>query len=158
MNLILTCFQFNDLPVAPRKRVEMANVKTITSDQPPQQFNWHTIAYLTCVHFAAIAGVLYIPICKWQTLVWTLVLYFSSGIGGVTGGMHRLWAHHSYKAHWTLRIYLMLCASIANQGSIYHWVRNHRIHHKFSETDADPHNVRYSSNDINHNNHKIYIY
>ena len=26
------------------------------------------------------------------------------------------------------------------QNSIYEWVRDHRVHHKFSETDADPHN------------------
>ncbi|KAL1446626.1 hypothetical protein WDU94_001897 [Cyamophila willieti] len=26
------------------------------------------------------------------------------------------------------------------QNSVYQWVRDHRVHHKFSETDADPHN------------------
>ena len=36
----------------------------------------------------------------------------------------------------------MLMFSIANEGSIYHWVRDHRVHHKNSETEADPHNVR----------------
>ena len=35
----------------------------------------------------------------------------------------------------------MLINSIANQGSIYHWARDHRVHHKHSETDADPHNA-----------------
>ena len=35
----------------------------------------------------------------------------------------------------------MMCNSIANQGSIYHWARDHRVHHKYSETDADPHNA-----------------
>jgi len=35
----------------------------------------------------------------------------------------------------------MLCNSIANQGSIFHWARDHRVHHKYSETDADPHNA-----------------
>lgn len=35
----------------------------------------------------------------------------------------------------------MLCNSIANQGSIYHWSRDHRVHHKHSESDADPHNA-----------------
>jgi len=35
----------------------------------------------------------------------------------------------------------MLCNSVANQGSLYHWSRDHRVHHKFSETDADPHNA-----------------
>ena len=35
----------------------------------------------------------------------------------------------------------MLANSIANQGSIYHWSRDHRVHHKFSETHADPHDA-----------------
>ena len=35
----------------------------------------------------------------------------------------------------------MLCNSCANQGSIYHWARDHRVHHKFSETTADPHDA-----------------
>lgn len=27
------------------------------------------------------------------------------------------------------------------QNTIYDWVRDHRVHHKFSDTDADPHNA-----------------
>jgi stearoyl-CoA desaturase (delta-9 desaturase) len=55
--------------------------------------------------------------------------------------VHRLWSHRSYTAALPLRVFLMLMNSIANQGSIYHWSRDHRVHHKFSETDADPHNA-----------------
>jgi stearoyl-CoA desaturase (delta-9 desaturase) len=40
-----------------------------------------------------------------------------------------------------MRIFLMLCNTMANQGCIYHWSRDHRVHHKHSETDADPHNA-----------------
>uniref|UniRef100_A0A2A4JV26 Fatty acid desaturase domain-containing protein n=1 Tax=Heliothis virescens TaxID=7102 RepID=A0A2A4JV26_HELVI len=35
----------------------------------------------------------------------------------------------------------MLCFCGAGQNSIYEWVRDHRLHHKFSDTDADPHNA-----------------
>jgi Fatty-acid desaturase len=28
------------------------------------------------------------------------------------------------------------------QNSLYDWVRDHRVHHKFSDTDADPHNAQ----------------
>lgn len=31
---------------------------------------------------------------------------------------------------------------ILNQYPLYHWVRDHRLHHKHSETDADPHNAK----------------
>jgi stearoyl-CoA desaturase (delta-9 desaturase) len=36
----------------------------------------------------------------------------------------------------------MICNSIANQGTIYHWARDHRVHHKYAETSADPHNAK----------------
>merc|ERR1712176_459065 len=51
-------------------------------------------------------------------------------------------SHRSYTAALPVRIFLMLLNSIANQGSIAHWARDHRVHHKFSETDADPHNAK----------------
>ena len=31
--------------------------------------------------------------------------------------------------------------SAANQGSIFHWSRDHRLHHKFSDTELDPHTI-----------------
>lgn len=36
----------------------------------------------------------------------------------------------------------MLLNSGANQGSIYYWSRDHRLHHKFSDTDLDPHSMK----------------
>jgi stearoyl-CoA desaturase (Delta-9 desaturase) len=66
---------------------------------------------------------------------------FDSGLG-ITAGCHRLWAHRSYEASFAVRVFLMLCNSIACQGSIHHWVRDHRLHHKFSETETDPHNAQ----------------
>jgi len=82
-----------------------------------------------------------IPSCSWSTLLWAFILWPISGFG-ITAGAHRLWAHRSYKAHWTVRLGLMLANSMANQGSIYHWARDHRVHHKHSETPADPHNAK----------------
>lgn len=64
------------------------------------------------------------------------------GAFGITAGAHRLWSHRSYKAKWPLRLILMLSQTLAFQNSIYEWVRDHRVHHKFTDTDADPHNAR----------------
>lgn len=59
---------------------------------------------------------------------------------GVTGGAHRLWAHRSYKASLPFRLFLLICNTACGQNSVYDWARDHRVHHKYSETDADPHN------------------
>ncbi|KAI4542786.1 hypothetical protein MG293_006912 [Ovis ammon polii] len=61
---------------------------------------------------------------------------------GVTAGAHRLWSHRSYKAKLPLRIFLAAANSMAFQNDIFEWSRDHRVHHKYSETDADPHNAR----------------
>ena len=34
----------------------------------------------------------------------------------------------------------MICQTVALQNDVYEWVRDHRVHHKFTDTDADPHN------------------
>lgn len=65
---------------------------------------------------------------------------YSISILGITAGVHRLWTHRAYKAKWPLRLILMLFNTVAFQDPIYHWVRDHRVHHKFSDTDADPFN------------------
>lgn len=119
----------------------MANIEKETTSSAPWVCRWHMILYLSYVHIVALIGFIYIPVCKWQTLVWALFLGVWSEIG-ITGGLHRLWSHRSYKAHWVLRSFFMIICSIANQGSIYHWARDHRVHHKFSETDSDPHDAR----------------
>ncbi|XP_049865787.1 acyl-CoA Delta(11) desaturase-like isoform X2 [Pectinophora gossypiella] len=60
---------------------------------------------------------------------------------GITAGAHRLWAHKTYKAKLPLEILLMVFNSIAFQNTAVTWVKDHRAHHKYSDTDADPHNA-----------------
>ncbi|XP_055379280.1 acyl-CoA Delta-9 desaturase [Condylostylus longicornis] len=71
------------------------------------------------------------------TVIFTFILTFL-GIIGTTAGSHRLWAHNTYKANKVLKIFLMLCQTMAGQGSIYNWVRAHRLHHEKFKQDDDP--------------------
>jgi len=96
--------------------------------------------YITLIHLLGAVGLFKVSECSKETLIWAFCLWPISGFG-ITVGVHRLWSHRSYEAAFPARLFLMLCNSIANQGSIYHWARDHRVHHKFSETDADPHNA-----------------
>ncbi|KAL6426364.1 hypothetical protein ACFW04_009104 [Cataglyphis niger] len=41
-----------------------------------------------------------------------------------------------------MRVILMILQTTAFQNHIYEWVRDHRVHHKFTDTDADPHNAQ----------------
>ena len=70
-------------------------------------------------------------------------MFVPAGVG-ITAGAHRLWSHRTYKARLPLRLLLVAANSMAGENSIYTWARDHRTHHKFSETDADPHNAKVS--------------
>lgn len=105
-----------------------------------KKLNWPMIIYVSLVHWVAIVGITALPQCSKATLFWAWLLWPISGFG-ITVGVHRLWSHRSYEANFAVRLILMLFNSVANQGTIFHWARDHRVHHKFSETDADPHNA-----------------
>ena len=102
--------------------------------------NYPMIIYMIFVHYTAYLGILASTNVLWQTLLLAFIFWPISGLG-ITAGAHRLWSHRSYNAHWSVRCMLMLFNSIANQGTIFHWARDHRVHHKHSETVADPHNA-----------------
>ncbi|XP_014487791.1 PREDICTED: acyl-CoA desaturase-like, partial [Dinoponera quadriceps] len=78
---------------------------------------------------------------KYWTTLWVLVFGYTSSIG-VSAGAHRLWSHRSYKAKWPMKLILMILQTVSFQLSIHWWVRKHRMHHKYNDTDADPHNPK----------------
>jgi len=106
-----------------------------------QNLNVAQSVYITGCHVLAIWGIYMIPQCQWPTLLLAVGLWPLSGFG-ITGGAHRLWAHRSYEASLPFRLLLLFANAIANQGTIYRWSRDHRVHHMCSETDADPHNAK----------------
>jgi hypothetical protein len=114
------------------------SIETVKYHYKHGNLNWPMIIYISLAHVAAVIGLFTISKCHPYTLFWTFLLWPISGIG-ITGGVHRLWAHRSYKAALPMRIYLMLANSIANQGSIWHWSRDHRVHHKHSEVSVPIH-------------------
>lgn len=61
---------------------------------------------------------------------------------GVTVGAHRLFAHKTFKANTPLKVLLLCLQSLNLQRSVYTWCRDHRLHHKYTDTNADPHNSR----------------
>lgn len=102
---------------------------------------WRNVILFALLHLAAVYGAyLFLFKSMWFTNLFAFALYLSSGLG-ITAGAHRLWAHKSYKARLPLRILLCIFNTMAFQDAAMDWARDHRMHHKYSETDADPHNA-----------------
>mmetsp|Transcript_35991 Transcript_35991/g.64810 ORF Transcript_35991/g.64810 Transcript_35991/m.64810 type:complete len:352 (+) Transcript_35991:304-1359(+) len=118
-----------DLPNVVRKHHKEGNINNFMVGF---HFVVHILAVIGFVNFRNVMG---------TTWIFTWAFANISGLG-ITMGAHRLWAHKTYSAHISVRIILMLLNSVCNQTSIYHWSRDHRVHHRHSETVADPHDSR----------------
>ncbi|KAJ2942570.1 hypothetical protein O0L34_g2038 [Tuta absoluta] len=102
---------------------------------------WRNVLIFAYLHtFSLYGAYLFLFKAKWATSLFAVVMYICTGLG-ITAGAHRLWAHKSYKARLPLRLLLTLFNTCAFQDAAIDWARDHRMHHKYSETDADPHNA-----------------
>ncbi|CAH1246188.1 SCD5 [Branchiostoma lanceolatum] len=112
----------------------------VQNDKRPLEIVWSNVVILVLIHLGAIYGLFLLPSARVYTLLWVVFCYLVSAFG-ITAGVHRLWSHRSYKARLPLRIFLAIAQSMTFQKSIYEWCRDHRVHHKYSDTDADPYNA-----------------
>jgi stearoyl-CoA desaturase (Delta-9 desaturase) len=61
----------------------------------------------------------------------------------ITAGYHRLWAHRTYEAHWTLRLVYLIFGTMALQNSVFAWCSGHRTHHlHVDDEERDPYSAR----------------
>ncbi|XP_015431780.1 PREDICTED: acyl-CoA Delta(11) desaturase-like isoform X2 [Dufourea novaeangliae] len=103
---------------------------------------WRNVINFTFFHLGALYGLyLVLTSAKLLTTIFAFFLYIGSFLG-ITAGAHRLWSHRSYKATWPLQLLLMILNTIAYEDAAMDWARDHRVHHKYSETNADPHNAK----------------
>ena len=84
-----------------------------------RKINWKNTTIIASFHLLAIPALF---IFSWENLIAMLIGNWIVGSLGVGLGYHRLLTHRSFKAP--------------------KWVATHRIHHKFVETDQDPHSTR----------------
>ncbi|KAM3964178.1 stearoyl-CoA desaturase 5 [Aphomia sociella] len=107
------------------------------------QIRWPDLLVQISLHLVSVYGLILILLnqVKFFTTLFALATIYSSGFG-ITAGVHRLWSHRAYRARTPLRILLAILFTITGQRDIYTWALDHRVHHKYSETVADPHDVR----------------
>lgn len=106
--------------------------------------HYTNIFYILSHHVLALYALYFLPSIFSYRLLFELFLATQlTGMLGITAGAHRLWSHKCFQAAWPVRLVFMLANSAAHQGSIYHWVKDHRMHHRHTDTDLDPHSIEY---------------
>lgn len=119
------------------------DIVVLREDAPQEniEYVWLNLVLFPVAHSTALYGCyLAITSAHIYTSLFTYGLYWFTMIG-LLAGIHRLWSHRAFKANKPLQWFFMLGCTMAYQNSIIHWVREHRVHHKFSETNADPVNA-----------------
>ena len=108
-----------------------------------KKINWLNTIFLTLCPLVGVVGLVLLACfstISWQT--WTLFGVFTALTGlSITTGYHRLFSHRTYKAAWPVRLFFLLLATAAFEGSVFEWCSDHRIHHRHADTEKDPYNI-----------------
>lgn len=80
---------------------------------------------------------------SWSGLIIAFALWCICGGWGICIGYHRLLTHRSFATPKWFEYFLTLLGTMNWQGGPIRWVGVHRIHHKESDGDLDPHSPQH---------------
>ena len=102
---------------------------------------WTTIAGLSFIHLAGIAGLVWIVLNpSLPTILLSGAMYVACGLG-ITAGYHRLFAHRTYQPVAPVRWALLAFGAATFQNSALSWSADHRAHHADTDGAGDPHAI-----------------
>ena len=111
---------------------------SLTRKQAAQQdgINWVTATFMVLFHIGALAAIFFFT---WKALFVAIFLWWASTSLGIGMGYHRLLTHRGYKTPKWVEYVLTVFATLALEGGPIFWVATHRIHHRYSDHEGDPH-------------------
>jgi stearoyl-CoA desaturase (delta-9 desaturase) len=118
-------------------QIEPRRLSRPEETQPPK-FLWPYLIGLTSVHLLGLLA--FIPwLFTWSGLMLAILGHFVFGMLGVTIGYHRLLTHRGFSCPKWLEHSLVTLGMCNLQDSPARWVAIHRLHHRRSDQQADPH-------------------
>jgi stearoyl-CoA desaturase (delta-9 desaturase) len=127
------------------------NYGILATEKPPRppptfstgnyKINWVSCAVLLLPAIMLIGAIAYGVEYPRNTMILTVFIYLFNGLG-ITVGYHRLFSHRAFQAHWMVQAITAFAGAGAFEGSVKWWGRNHRIHHRYIDTDMDPYNAK----------------
>jgi stearoyl-CoA desaturase (delta-9 desaturase) len=116
------------------------NSQTVRFVNRYSTLNWLTAGVMVIFHIGAIVALFNF---SWTLLLATAITYWMAIGLGIGMGYHRLHTHRSYHVPWALEYFFAICGTLTLEGGPIFWVATHRVHHQYSDTDADPHTPRH---------------
>jgi stearoyl-CoA desaturase (delta-9 desaturase) len=116
--------------------------------KPPTQaapLIWTNIILFSLTFLGAVVVVPWYGVAHgYSAAAWVVFgVFLAANELSVTAGYHRLWAHRTYEAHWSVRLLYLIFATMALQNSAWAWCSGHRRHHLNVDDEAlDPYSAR----------------
>lgn len=115
-----------------------------TSELDPEDSSNRQIAWLASIPFLAVHlapfAAIFVQV-TWQDWVLCGVLYVTR-MFCITAGYHRYFAHRSYRMGRVAQFLMAFGGTTAVQKGPLWWAGHHRIHHRYTDLDEDPHSPR----------------
>jgi len=108
-----------------------------------KKVQWRTAPFNILMPLLAMVGLpLYIVHSGVHFLEPLLLVIFLYAIAFVvSSGYHRYFAHKAYACHPVLKAFYLIVGCAAFQQSALVWSADHRMHHRFTDTDKDPYSM-----------------
>ncbi len=95
---------------------------------------------LVLSHVACLAAPF---VFSWSGLALCVVLFWATSGLGITLGWHRLLTHRAFRTRRWVELALTVVGCLSLQHGPIEWVGTHRLHHRHTDDDEDPHSPRH---------------
>lgn len=102
--------------------------------------NVFLVIVFVVIHLVGLGAPFLFP--SWAGVILCIALWQCTGTLGITIGFHRLLTHRSFETKPWLRNILAFIGTLAWEGSALKWVADHRVHHRHSDKEGDPHSPK----------------
>lgn len=110
---------------------------------PPQTASekvaWLRVAPLLALHLTALIGIFIFNVALVDILV--AVTLYCIRMFGITAFYHRYFAHKTFKTGRVNQFFWALVAASSGQRGPLWWAAHHRVHHRHTDEQDDPHNA-----------------
>jgi stearoyl-CoA desaturase (delta-9 desaturase) len=103
---------------------------------PEERVDWKGSAPFVAIQFLPLLA--FVTGVSRKALILGVVLYVVRMLA-ITGGYHRYFAHKTYRLGRVPQAVLAFVGETAAQKGVLWWASQHRNHHKYADTERDPH-------------------
>jgi len=115
----------------------------VTAKPTTWDYTSATARFIVAYHAAVLIGLpvyLYYYTAGAWLLIASVALLILSELG-IGAAYHRFYSHRAFKLNRLAESVLLFLGTLAFQGSVLRWSYEHRMHHRYVDTDDDPYSI-----------------